>query len=468
MRMTSIKKNFLYNAFYQVLTLILPLITTPYISRVMGAERVGVYSYAYSIAYYFGMFILLGTNNYGNRTIASVRDDKKNLSKTFWSIYAMQLFLGLFVSTVYLMYVFVIAEEQMMALLQIIYLISVALDISWFFFGIEQFKLTVTRNTIIKILTVVAMLLFVKSIDDLYIYALIMVGSSLISQIFLWIFLKDYVIFQKITLCDIKKHIIPNLILFIPVIAISLYALMGKIILGNMSSMIEVGYFESANKLTVIPTMAVTALGTVMLPRISNMVSHGQHEETQKYLEKSLIISVFLSSSMALGISAVSKEFVPLFYGEGFDKCKILIPILVLSSIFVSWANVIRTQYLIPYKKDKIYIQSVFLGAIINIILNILLIPTLQSIGAAIASLSAEIIVSVFQTFKVRKELHIRSYLKKSIPFLIIGFIMYAIVIQVPFINNNIITIIIKVIVGGLIYLSLSVLYYKYSLIENV
>lgn len=466
--MTSIKKNFLYNAFYQVLTLILPLITTPYISRVMGAERVGVYSYAYSIAYYFGMFILLGTNNYGNRTIASVRDDKKNLSKTFWSIYAMQLFLGLFVSTVYLMYVFVIAEEQMMALLQIIYLISVALDISWFFFGIEQFKLTVTRNTIIKILTVVAMLLFVKSIDDLYIYALIMVGSSLISQIFLWIFLKDYVIFQKITLCDIKKHIIPNLILFIPVIAISLYALMGKIILGNMSSMIEVGYFESANKLTVIPTMAVTALGTVMLPRISNMVSHGQHEETQKYLEKSLIISVFLSSSMALGISAVSKEFVPLFYGEGFDKCKILIPILVLSSIFVSWANVIRTQYLIPYKKDKIYIQSVFLGAIINIILNILLIPTLQSIGAAIASLSAEIIVSVFQTFKVRKELHIRSYLKKSIPFLIIGFIMYAIVIQVPFINNNIITIIIKVIVGGLIYLSLSVLYYKYSLIENV
>lgn len=454
--MTSIKKNFLYNAFYQVLTLILPLITTPYISRVMGAERVGVYSYAYSIAYYFGMFILLGTNNYGNRTIASVRDDKKILSKTFWSIYAMQLFLGLFVSTVYLMYVFVIAEEQMMALLQIIYLISVALDISWFFFGIEQFKLTVTRNTIIKILTVVAMLLFVKSIDDLYIYALIMVGSSLISQIFLWIFLKDHVIFQKITLCDIKKHIIPNLILFIPVIAISLYALMGKIILGNMSSMIEVGYFESANKLTVIPTMAVTALGTVMLPRISNMVSHGQHEETQKYLEKSLIISVFLSSSMALGISAVSKEFVPLFYGEGFDKCKILIPILVLSSIFVSWANVIRTQYLIPYKKDKIYIQSVFLGAIINIILNILLIPTLQSIGAAIASLSAEIIVSVFQTFKVRKELHIRSYLKKSIPFLIIGFIMYAIVIQVPFINNAIVTIIIKVLIGGVIYISLS------------
>ena len=342
--MTSIKKNFLYNAFYQVLTLILPLITTPYISRVMGAEKIGVYSYAYSIASYFGLFILLGLNNYGNRTIASVCDDKEKLSKTFWSIYVMQLFFGILVIAIYLGYALFIASERTMALLQIIYLVSVTLDISWFFFGIEQFKLTVTRNTIIKVLTVIAMLLFVKSVDDLYIYAIIMIGGPLISQIFLWIFLKNFIDLSKINFHDVKQHIIPNLILFIPVIAISLYTIMGKIILGNMSSMTEVGYFESANKLTIIPTMAITALGTVMLPRISNMVSHGQHDETQKYLEKSLIISAFLSSSMALGISTVSNEFVPLFYGEGFDKCKVLIPILVLSSIFISWANVIRTQ----------------------------------------------------------------------------------------------------------------------------
>ena len=139
-----------------------------------------------------------------------------------------------------------------------------------------------------------------------------------------------------------------------------------------------------------------------------------------------------------------------------------------MSSIFISWANVIRTQYLIPYKKDRIYIQSVFLGAIVNIVINILLIPYLQSIGAAIATLSAEMTVCVFQTFKVRKELHIRSYLKKSVPFIIIGIIMYAIVLQVPFITNNLITVIIKVMVGGLIYLSLSLLYYKHSLIGNV
>ena len=457
----SIKKNFFYNASYQVLTLILPLITTPYISRVMGAERVGIYSYAYSIASYFGLFILLGLNNYGNRTIAGARDNKDKLSKTFWSIYILQILLGVVVVFIYLGYCFFMSKNQLMALIQLIYLVSVMLDINWFFFGMEQFKLTVTRNTIIKILTVVSILCFVKSVDDLYIYAMIMVTGPLISQLYLWLFLRKYISFSKISWNDIVQHIIPNLTLFIPVIAISLYTTMAKILLGSMSDMTEVGYFESANKLTIIPSTAITALGTVMLPRISNMVAHGQHNETMQYLQKSLIISVFLSISMALGLSAVSKEFVPFFYGEGFVKCEILIPILVLSSIFISWANVIRTQYLIPYKKDKIYIQSVFLGAIFNILINILLIPMFQSVGAALGSLCAEIAVCCYQTFKVRKELKIKLYLKQSIPFAISGIIMYITVMIVPFFHNYLITIVIKVLVGSIIYLLLSGIYYK-------
>lgn len=460
--MNSIKKNFLYNAFYNVLTLILPLITTPYISRIMGAERIGIYSYAYSVAYYFGLFILLGLNNYGNRTIAGVRDDKEKLSKTFWSIYVMQLFLGIMIVAIYLLYCAFIAQNQLMALIQLIYLISVMLDINWFFFGLEQFKLTVTRNTIIKVLTVTSILYFVKSVDDLYIYAMIMVSGPLISQLYLWLFLRKYISFSKISWNDIIKHIIPNLTLFIPVIAVSLYTTMSKILLGLMSNMIEVGFFESANKLTIIPTTAITALGTVMLPRVSNMVASGHHQKTMQYLQKSLIISVFLSVPISLGISAVSKEFVPFFYGKGFDKCQLLIPILVLSSIFLSWGNVIITQYLIPYKKDKIYIKSVFLAAIFNILINILLIPMFQSIGAAIGSLFAEITVCSYQTFKVRKELKIKLYLKQSLPFVISGTIMYVIVIFIPFFHSYLMTIIIKVLVGAIVYLMLSGLYYKF------
>lgn len=456
----SIKKNFLYNVFYNVLVLILPLITTPYISRIMGAGKVGIYSYAYSVASYFGMFILLGLNNYGNRTIAGVREDKKELSRTFWSIYTMQIMMSIIVLLVYIIYVLLIAEDKLMAWIQIIYLVSVALDINWLFFGLEQFKLTVTRNTIVKILNVLLIFIFVKSRNDIYIYALIMSIGPVISQLFLWFFLKEYIVFKKISVNDVSKHIKYNIILFIPVVAVSLYTIMDKIMLGMMSTMKEIGYYESAYKLIQIPVMAITSLGTVMLPRMSNLVANGKEEEAKQYIQKSLLVSVFLSSSISLGLSAISNEFVPLFYGLGFEKCKILIPLLIISSIFMSWANVIRTQYLIPNKKDKIYIISVFLGAGVNIVINTILITKIQSVGAAIGTLFAEFSVCAFQTYKVRNELNIKKYLKQSIPLLTSGIIMYIIVVNIPYMLSNIVTIAVKVIIGVLIYIILVGIYY--------
>lgn len=450
---TSIKKNFLYNAFYNILILILPLATTPYISRVMGADGVGIYSYASSIASYFGLFILLGLNNYGNRTIAGAREDKKKLSHTFWSIYAMQFFMSVLVIIAYLIYCFFIAKNQYMAFIQIIYLISVMLDINWFFFGLEQFKLTVTRNTIIKIINVILIFTFIKSKDDIYLYAIILVTGTLISQLILWNFLRKYISFSRVRLVDIFVHIKPNMVLFVPVIAISLYTTMSKILLGNMSSIEAVGYYESSNRLTIIPSMAITSLGTVMLPRMSNLIASGNNREAKKYIEKSLYVSVFLSSSIAFGISAVCKEFVPLFYGVGFEKCINIISILVLSSIFVSWANVIRTQYLIPKQKDNIYIVSVCLGALANICVNLLLIPKLEAFGAAIATLVAEGAVCIYQTYKVRRELKIKRYLRQVIPFIIGGISMYGVVINIPFINSNIVTIALKIMVGAISYL---------------
>ncbi|WP_346677470.1 oligosaccharide flippase family protein [Erysipelatoclostridium sp. An173] len=465
---SSIKKNFLYNAFYNVLTLILPLITTPYISRVMGAERIGIYSYAYSVAYYFGLFILLGLNNYGNRTIAGVREDKEQLSKAFWSIYAMQIMMTIIIIIVYIGYVLFFAENKLMAWIQIIYLISVAFDINWFFYGMEQFKMTVTRNSIIKILNLILILLLVKGQNDLYIYAIIMVTGMLVSQLALWMFLKRFIILVKIEITDVLQHIKPNLVLFIPVLAISLYTTMSKIILGALSTMEAVGFYENSNKLTQIPSMAITSLGTVMLPRMSNLVANGKHNEATKYIQKSLIVSVFLSCAMAFGICAVSKKFVPIFYGEGYDPCVEIISILVLSSIFISWANVIRTQYLIPNKQDKIYIISVFLGAGINIVTNLILIPYLDALGAAIATFFAELSVCAYQTYRVRKEIKVIKYMLQCTPFLISGIVMYILVSLIPFVTNNLITLCIKVITGAIIYLTMIGIYYKLGLKKTI
>ena len=451
---------------YNVLALIIPLITTPYISRVMGAENIGIYSYAYSIASYFGLFILLGLKNYGNRTIAGVRDDRQKLSQTFCSIYAMQLIMGVIVILIYTAYIILFAQNRIMALVLMIYLVSVMLDINWFYFGLEEFKLTVTRNTVIKIANTILLFVFVRSADDIYIYALLLVMGMIVSQVILWGLLKRYIFFIRPSLSDIVKHIKPNLVLFIPVIAISIYNTMDKIMLGMMSSMTEVGYYESSFKLTTIPVMAVTSLGTVMLPRMSNLIANGNHAEAKRYIQKSLIVSLFLSAPMALGLSAVVNEFVPVFYGQGYEACKAIIPVLVMSSIFVAWANVIRTQYLIPNKQDRIYIISVFLGAIVNVVINYLLIPRYQAFGAGIGTLAAEMTVCLYQTFMVRKSIKVTKYFIQSLPFVVFAVIMYFVLILIPDMYSPLMMLCTKVIIGGVIYISLSYIYYKAILIR--
>lgn len=462
--MASIKRNFLYNAFYQVLVLILPLITAPYISRVMGAEKIGIYSYSYSVASYFGLFILLGLNNYGNRTVAGVKDDRNKLSRTFYSIYAMQLMMSALLIVLYTGYVIFMAKDKSMAWIQMIYLVSVIFDINWFFFGMEKFKMVVTRNTIVKIINLICIFTFVKTASDIYIYGLIMVTGMLVSQLMLWPFVPRYVSFVRVSFDEISEHIIPNLTLFVPVIAISLYKIMDKVMLGAMSSMTEVGFYENSDKLTSIPAMAITSLGTVMLPRMSNLIANGRQREAIMYIQKSLIVSALLSSSMAFGLSAVASNFVPFFYGKGFEECISIISILVLSSIFVSWANVIRTQYLIPNKKDRIYIVSVFLGAFVNVVVNLLLIPRFQAMGAAVGTFLAEAAVCTYQTCKIRREIRVTRYLFQSLPLLISGIIMYIVVVNIPFFYSNLVTLAIKVVIGGIVYVTLTGIYYLIDL----
>lgn len=456
----SIKKNFIYNALYNVLILIIPLVTTPYISRVIGAKNIGIYSYTYSIAAYFGMFILLGLNNYGNRTIAMVRKDKKVLSKTFCSIYTTQLFIGLIIMTLYLLYCIFLSPNKLISYIFIIYIISEIININWLYFGLEEFKLTVTRNTIIKVINTICLFLFVKNKNDIYIYALIYVIGMLISQIVLWPKLKNRVSFIKPKFDDIKQHIIPNLLLFIPVIAISIYTTMDKIMLGWLSDYLEAGFYESAYKLTIIPTMVVSSLGTVMLPRMSSLINNGQEEQAKRYIKISLIVSIFIASPMIFGISAIVNEFVPLFYGDGYEVCKTLIPVLVMSTFFISWANVIRTQYLIPNQMDKIYIKSVLLGACCNLVVNFVLIPNYKSIGAAVGTLIAEAVVCIYQSIMVREKIRINDYFKLSLPFAIFGCVMYLVLAFIKLDINLILLLFLKIIMGIIIYTTLSIIYY--------
>ena len=449
--MSNVRKNFIYNTAYQILIILLPLVTTPYISRTLGANGIGIYSYRFSIARYFVVFAMLGLNNYGNRTIASVRDNKKVLSDTFSEIWCMQLCTAGISFAIYCFYCFVVSKD-LMSIILIAYVLSSVIDINWFFFGIEEFKLTVIRNTIIKLASVACIFLLVKEPQDLYKYGLILSSSFILSQIAIWPFVRKYVDFKWPNISNILKHLKPNLVLFIPVIAVSLYKTMDKIMLGLMASMDSVGYYQNSENVINIPIALVQSLGTVMLPKMSNLAAKNDKRESVRYIRLSIMFATFLSSSVSFGIMAVSKEFVPWFYGSGFEACVNIFLVLAPSCIFMAIANVIRTQFLIPQHKDKPYIISVFLGAAINLVANAILIPILDASGAAVGTLLAEGAVCIYQVVIVKEYFDILGYIKKSIPFVLAGSIMFGAVFFLKTGVNGVIAIIIKVLFGIIVY----------------
>lgn len=460
----SVKKNFIYNLIYQILIMILPLITAPYISRVLGDERLGIFSYTYAIASYFVLFAILGLNNYGNRAIARIRANKQEMSKTFWEIFSMQAFLGVIVCIVYVIYVGKFPnEDKFMAYLQFGYVIAGGFDINWLFFGLEKFKLTVTRNVIIKMVSVMLIFVFVKTPEDIYLYTIIMMSASVMSQAALWPFVKKEVVWVKPTIRDIIKHIKPNLVLFIPVIAVSLYKVMDKIMLGNMSDMSQVAYYEYGEKITTIAVSAITALGTVMLPQISYLLANGEKEKSQQYIRKSMSFSIMISSAMAFGIAAIANDFAIWFYGEQFVSSGNVMKGLAITVIFISCANVIRTQYLIPANKDKAYIYSVILGAVCNLIINYIMIPHFEAMGAVAGTIVAEFVVMLYQLLCVRQELQIKTYLKEGYMFIVIGLIMYASVSGMGYVlkTSRFAELVCEIVVGVIVYMTLALLYTK-------
>ena len=452
---SKVKFNFIYNLIYHIFIIIVPLITTPYVSRTLGKSGIGDYAFAFSIAHYFSLFIKLGLNNYGNRTIAYSRGNKQKMSSDFWNIYCFQFLVSIVVVSAYLFYCFFLSSNLQISLLFIFYIVSSGIDITWFFWGLEEFKITVTRSIIIKILSTIAIFAFVHDKSDTLVYTFILVVGTFGSQAFLWPRLFRYVKFVKPTKKEVVKHIKPNLLLFLPAIAVSFYKIMDKIMLGILSTKSEVGLYESSEKVLQIPMAIIESLGTVMQPRMSNLVSQNADKNYMRdVLKKSIIVIMFFSTALGFGIMAVADEFVPIFYGEGFEKCALLFKILIPSCIFLAFTNVFKTQYLLPQKKDKEYIVALFTGAAVNTVVNLILIPRTKSAGAAIGTLLAEISVCIVIAHIVNKESRVLIYFSQAIPFVLSGLVMY---ISGEFIVFNFDSVFyslaLKVIVCGTIYI---------------
>lgn len=461
--MDEIKKNVKYIFIEKFIAILIPLITVPYISRVLGPEGNGIYSYTYTIATYFLMFAMLGTSNYGSRKVAKARDNKELLSKEVSSIYIMQIITSIIVLTIYVAYILnANLQNKEVYILQIVYIVSALFDVSWYFGGIENFKKISKINIAIKILTTICLFMFVKTKENVCSYTLIASLNILLSQVILWMGIRKEIYFIKPKYKEVIEHLKKSLILFIPIISININKMAGKVIIGNICGMKEVGYYTYAQKIIEVPETLILIIGTVMLPHMSNLVSKNNEKKVREYLNKTIELLMFLTIPMAIGLFTVGESVAPVILGNNYIETGKLLKYLSITLIIFPINNIIRTQYLIPKEKDREFISVLIFSAIINIFLNYVLISKYNTIGAVIAIILTEGIVFALQIVCVKEVLNNKILLKRFGKFLISGSILYIIMILLnQIINNKLIGLIVQVLVGSSVYILINYKYVK-------
>lgn len=458
MKKTSIKRNILYNTFYQVLTLILPFITAPYISRVIGAAGIGTYSYTLSIQTYFSMFAALGTASYGIREIARNRDDEYERSKIFWEIELLTVITTTICLIGWMVVIGISNEYKIFFVILTMNLINTMFDISWFFAGMEQFKYTIIQNTIFKILGVVALFIFVKRPEDVTLYVLIMSLSTLLGTISMWLYLPKFIKKVKFKELKVFPHFKETLIYFIPTIATSVYTVLDKTLIGVITKEPKQnGYYEQAIKIiNMASAVTFASLNTVLSSRNSYLFIEKKEDEIKKKINLSINYILFLGIGMVLGLMAVTDKFVPIFYGKGYDEVITLIKILSPLIIIIGISNCLGSQYYNPAGLRNRSAKFIIAGACTNLILNLILIPNFRARGAAVATIIAELTITMLYLKRCDGFYSFRLLLKFAWKKIIAGVGMIIIISLLNLLNiGDLGMLILQVSVGVLVYMTI-------------
>lgn len=423
-------KNYLYNLGYQVLIILLPLVTTPYVSRVLGAKGIGTYGYTNSITQYFILFGCIGLNLYGQREIAYYQNDIQKRSKVFFELLLLRI---ITVSISIILYYFTFCQNPTYGYIfsiQIIDVVASMFDISWLYQGMEDFKKIVLRNTLVKICGLIIIFMFVKSPADLPIYVLSYSATLLLGNLSMWMYLPKFVKKVSLKYLNIQKHLRPTIVLFLPQIATSIYTMLDKTMIGALTNnTAEVGYYEQSQKIIRMAMTIATSLGTVMLPRVANLFKEGKLDEVKESMYTSFQFISFLTFPLCFGLIGISKGFVPWFFGEGYGKVVYNLMIISPIIIIIGYSNVIGTQFLLPTGRQKEYTLSVCTGTVVNLCCNFLLIPMLLSYGAAIATVIAELSVTLVQVIATRSTFSYRYIFKLVYKYIIAAVLMLVVLL---------------------------------------
>ena len=429
MSQPSVKANYLYNISYQILTLLTPFITTPYISRVLGADGVGIYSYTSSIIAYFSIFAVLGTAEYGTREVARLRNDKVAVSKAFWEIQVIVFTASAICLLGWLILSFSSIQYKYYLLALTPTLIATSLNISWFFIGLEKVGYTVLRNAICKIIGVVCLFLFVKDKGDLGIYIWINSIILLLGNLSMWTYIPKLVDRIPLKKLLFRKHLRETLTYFVITISISLYTVLDKILIGYITNdNSQNGYYEQANKIiTLIKNMSFVALNGIMSARLSFLFAQNKKDEIKIRIKRSIDFNFLLVFFFIFVICSVANNFVPIFFGSGYNPVVSILCLMTPLLFFISISTTLGSHYYIPSNQIKKCTYITVVGSILNLFVNILLIPKFAAIGAVIGSIIGEGFIAVVYVIKAKAVIDYKLIFKLSYKRFLAGVLMLVI-----------------------------------------
>lgn len=453
--MGTVMRNFLYNAGYQILCIIIPLITMPYLAYRLGAGAIGINSYTNSVISLFTTFGLLGLTNYSSREIAcSNAEGQEELSKTFISLCVIRCMLLAACMCIYLPVSF-LSEYTLYFLLQIFLLLYNFLDISWLFVGIEEMRTVVIRNSIVKIASTAMIFLSVRQESDLGRYIIINGGGMLAGACIMFPQAAKYIRRVHVGREDITKHIVPALRLFLPQAASSIYVMFDKTMIKWLTGeVVSVGFYDQSQMIVRVPTMLAGSLSTVMLPRISYEYCRENMGQIKKYLELSMNLIVTAAYPIFSGLAGIAPTLIHWYLGGEFLECISLLQMSCIIILPVFITNVTGVMYLMGLNKTKELTVSYASAAMINLVVNMLFIPSFGAYGAVFGTICAEFTVLCIQYHYMKIHIGSMHLARRSVKSIFSSVIMLFFVWQVGrLLGNGVMSTIAQVLAGGAVYI---------------
>ena len=459
----SVKRNYIYSLSYQIFSLIMPFITSPYIARILGPENVGTFSFISTYVSYFVLLGRLSIDLYGSRELSYVKNDLTKKSEVFWNLALLNFTNLLIALLIYFTWLLIYKPVNgLFYALSSLTLFSSMLDITWLFSAHEEFGMIALRNFIVRIISVVSIFVFVKSPNDLVNYFLINLITPFVINASMLRYINRYVTFIKPTFLNAYKRYPKVLKISLPNLAVSVYTMLDKLLLGTISGNEYLGYYDYSKRIVAMALTVVSSMTPIMMVKMSGHFKNNDLSLVRGYVAKSFKFSVFSSVLIfSLLISAVP-EFIPWFYGSNFSTTIKLIQILSPTIIAVAMGTVAGHQFLLSIGKENLLSLALAIGAAISFSLNILLIPRYDALGASLTSLVSEAAITIILYITISRYMDVKELFRQNYKFFLFSL---AVIIPLRIIGTkmgpSVLTNLLQVALGTIIYLLLSLVFDK-------